>query len=86
MAADERMSIDERRKYLHQMQKRYRKASRKGKRKLLDEMQAVTGQHRKHLTRLMNGSLERQPRRRERGKQYGPDVAAAVAVIAESLG
>jgi hypothetical protein len=85
MAADESMSIGERRKYLGQMQKRYRQASRQEKSKLLDEMQAVTGQHRKHLTRLMNGSLARQPRRRERGKQYGPDVGAAVAVIAASL-
>jgi hypothetical protein len=85
MAANDEMSIDERRKYLYQMQKRYRKASRQEKTKLLDEMQAVTGQHRKHLTRLMNGSLERQPRRRERGRTYGHDVAAAVVVIVESL-
>jgi hypothetical protein len=85
MAADDKMSLNERRKYLRQMQKRYRKASRQEKSQLLDEMQAVTGQHRKHLTRLMNGNLERQPRRRERGKTYGHEVAAAVAGIAESL-
>lgn len=85
MAVEDRMSVDERRKYLHQMQKRYKKANRQEKSRLLDEMQMVTGQHRKHLTRLMNGSLERQARRRERGKTYGPDVAAAITTIAASL-
>lgn len=85
MAATERMSVNERRKYLYQMQKRYKKANRQEKSKLLDEMQAVTGQHRKHLTRLMNSSLERQKRRRERGPTYGPEVAAAISTIAASV-
>lgn len=58
MSANEEMTIDERYKYLRQMKKRYQKASRKEKGRLLDEMEAVTGQHRKGLTRLMNGSLE----------------------------
>jgi spore maturation protein CgeB len=31
------------------MQKRYKQAGQKGKSELLDEMEAVTGQHRKHL-------------------------------------
>ncbi len=85
MAAEDQMSIDERRKYLHQMQKRYKKAKRQEKSELLNEMQAVTGQHRKHLTRLMNSSLARQARHRERGKAYGPDVTAAITMIAASL-
>ncbi len=85
MAADDQMSLNERRKYLKQMQKRYHEANRQGRSALLDEMQAVTGQHRKHLTRLMNGSLDRQPRRRERGETYGPAVSAAIATIAASL-
>jgi hypothetical protein len=85
MAADEKMTINERRKYLRQMQKRYKKGNRQAKSELLDEMVVVTGQHRKHLTRLMNGSLEREGRHRERGKTYGADVAAVIATIAASL-
>lgn len=85
MSAEEAMTIDERYKYLRQMKKRYQKADRKGKGCLLDEMEAVTGQHRKGLTRLMNSSLEREPRSRQREREYGTDVGAAVSIIAESL-
>jgi hypothetical protein len=85
MAADEKMSIDERYKYLRTMQKRYRQAEREGKQQLLDEMEAVTQQHRKSLIRLMGSPLERQPRKRQRGRIYGPEVRHAVGVIAESL-
>lgn len=85
MSADEAMTIDERYKYLRQMKKRYQKADKKEKGQLLDEMEAVTGQHRKGLTRLMNSSLERHPRERERERVYGPDVGAAVSIVAESL-
>jgi len=48
-------------------------------------MEAVTELHRKSLIRLMNGSLERQPRQRQRGWTYGPEVDDALRVIAESL-
>jgi hypothetical protein len=79
------MTIDERRKYLGRMKKRYVKASRKEQGQLLDEMEAVTELHRKSLIRLMNGSLERQPRRGQRGRTYGPEVDDALRVICESL-
>ncbi len=85
MAVDEKMSVDERYKYLRMMQKRYKGADREGKSELLEEMEAVTGQHRKHLIRQMNGPIERQRRRRERGRTYGPEVTYALGVIAESL-
>lgn len=85
MSTEEKMSIDERRKYLRRMKKRYVQAGRKEKGRLLDEMEAVTELHRKSLIRLMNGSLERQPRRRQRGRTYGPEVEYAVSIIAESL-
>jgi hypothetical protein len=52
---------------------------------LLDEMEAVTGQHRKHLIRQMNRPIERQTRRQERRRTYGPEVTYALRVIAESL-
>ncbi|MGD2104270.1 MAG: hypothetical protein PVJ55_04025 [Anaerolineae bacterium] len=57
-------TIDERRKYLRGVRTRYREGDRKAKGRLLDEMEAVTGLHRKSLIRLMNGSLKRKPRRR----------------------
>lgn len=81
----DRMTVDERRKYLRTMKKRYSKASRKEKEQLLDEMEIVTGQHRKSLIRSLNGSLERKPRSRERGAKYGAEVDDALRVIYESL-
>ncbi len=85
MSANAEMTIDERYKYLKQMKKRYQKANREEKGRLLDEMEAVTGQHRKGLTRLMNSNLERQRRRREREREYGGDVGETVSIIAESM-
>ena len=84
MSIDDRMTIDERRKYLKKMQNRYLQADRKERGRLLDEMEAVTELHRKSLIRLMKGSLARQPRHRQRGRTYGPDVDDALRVIAES--
>jgi hypothetical protein len=69
-SVDEKMTIDERYKYLRQMQKRYRRAERPEKSRLLDEMEAVTGLPRQHLTRLMKGMLERKARRRQRGARW----------------
>lgn len=85
MPADEEMSVDERRKYLKCMARRYMAADKEGRGILLSEMEAVTGLHRKSLIRLLNaGSLDRQPRRVERGRSYGPEVADALRVIWES--
>ena len=85
MVEIERMSINERRKYLYKLWERYRNASRKEKGYLLDEMQAVTGMHRKSLIRLMRGRLSRKRRSREPGRTYGAAVEDAVRVIARSL-
>ena len=80
------MSINERRKYLHKMRLRYWKAKRKKEKgQLLDEMEAVTGLHRKSIIRLISGDLSRRPRKKERGRYYGPEVDDAVRVIARSL-
>jgi hypothetical protein len=84
MSIEDKMTIDERRKYLRKMQERYLQASRKERGQLLDEMEAVTELHRKSLIRLMKGSLARQPRRRQRSRSYGPEVDDALRVIAES--
>ncbi len=86
MPPEERMTIDERRKYLHKMQKRYRQAkSRSERSQLLDEMEQVTELHRKSILRLIGRDLVRKPRQKQRGKTYGREIQAAVQVIARSL-
>jgi hypothetical protein len=87
MPIDEKMSVNERRKYLKLVAPRYAKAGRVERGALLTEMAAVTGLNRKSLIRLMNGpTLERAPkRRRNRGRRYGPEVAGVVRVVWESL-
>lgn len=84
MSTEEKMNVDERWKYLRMMKRRYEQGRRQACRQLLDEMEAVTGLHRKSLIRLMNSSLERQPRQRQRGRVYGAEVDGALRVIAES--
>lgn len=85
MTTEDKMTIDERRKYLRMMRRRYEEADREAKGQLLDEMEAVTGMHRKSLIRSMKESLVRQPRRRQRGETYGPDVDDALRVIDEAF-
>jgi hypothetical protein len=84
MTTEEKMNKDEQYKYLRMMRRRYRSADRKTKGKLLDEMESVLGMRRKSLIRLMNGSLIRKKRKRERGRTYGPDVDDALRVIYET--
>jgi hypothetical protein len=85
MVEMERMTINERRKYLYRMWKRYCKANRKEKGRLLDEMQAVTRMHRKSLIRILTGWLLRKERSCERGRRYGAAVEDAVRKISLSL-
>src|SRR5437867_2160422 len=84
---DDRMTVDERRKYLKRMASRYARVDRAGRGTLLTEMEAVTSLHRKSLIRLLHApSLERPPRRsRVRRRRYGPEVADVVRVVWESL-
>lgn len=85
MSIEDKMTIDERRKYLRMMQKRYAQADRKERGRLLDEMHSVTELDRKTLIRLMNGNLRRQPRNRQRGRTYGPEVDDALRRRATGL-
>jgi hypothetical protein len=80
------MTIAERRKYLARMPGRYGAAARPEQGRLLDEMEVMTGLHRKSLLRLLRpGGLARQPRTRQRGRVYGPPVDDALRMIWESL-
>src|SRR5215211_5465689 len=82
----EPMTITERRKYLSRMASRYQQADRAGRSRLLDEMEAMVGLHRKSLLRVLRpGGLARRPRRQQRGREYGPAVDDALRVIWESL-
>ena len=57
MAETDPMNISERRKYLHKMRIIYWQTKRKSERsRLLDDMEAVTGMHRKSILRLINGN------------------------------
>jgi hypothetical protein len=87
MSSDDRMSIDERRKYLKLVAPRYVQAGRVERGRLLSEMVAVTGLHRKSLIRLLRGrTLERVARKpRVRRRRYGAAVAVVVRVVWESL-
>ena len=62
MPNQEKMTIDERRKYPRLIKERYLKGSKLERGRLLDQMEAMTGLHRKRLIRLMSGSLERKSR------------------------
>ena len=68
------------------MKERYLNADRRTKGRLLDEMEHITGLHRKYLiTRMNSPGPYRRKRSRERCRTYGPDVEAAVALIGESM-
>lgn len=80
------MSAESRDEYLAVMHERYLQADRKGRSKLLDELEEVTGMDRKHLIKLMSkGHFTRKERSKERGSTYGGQVRHALSVIAESL-
>lgn len=81
MATDETMNIDERYKYLRLQRARYQQAARATEKQLLDEMEAVTGLHRKSLIRRLSKPLTRRARTGEREASYGPEVAAALALL-----
>ena len=69
MQDDTPMTIAERRTYLGRMRGRYLRAARAERGRLLDEMEVVTGLHRKSLLRLLHTpDLARQPRTRQRGQ------------------
>jgi transposase InsO family protein len=86
MPNEDRMTIDEKRKYLGRMKGRYKSGDRNERGRLLSEIEQVTGMHRKSVIRLLNApDLSRKARRKQRGRKYGPEIDDAIRVIAESL-
>jgi len=82
---NKRMAIEMRFEYLKLMQERYRQCGKALRGELLDEMQQMTGLHRKTLIQRMASDMRRKKRRRQRGRRYGVEVDDALRVIAESL-
>ncbi len=86
MPIEAQMTINERRKYLPLMLPRYQRADRAERSRLLDERQAVTTLERKSLLRLLHAdTLERQPRRQQRGATYDHHFDEALRLLAETL-
>jgi len=80
-----RTSIHE---YVAAQRPRYRAASRREKRRILDEVVAVTGYHRKAALRRLHRAPRTTPRaaRTGRPRVYGPDVTVAAQVLWEASG
>src|SRR5256712_9974296 len=73
--------------YLQRVYPRYRKASRAEKQRMLDEFCANCSYHRKHAIRLLNRPLpaaKPAPRRRVRGRTYGPPMMAVLKSVWEA--
>ncbi|HKH15849.1 MAG TPA: hypothetical protein VKA47_14470 [Solirubrobacterales bacterium] len=86
MPDSEAMTIDERRKCVKRLQGRYLAAGRADRGRLLDDLGALTGLHRKSLVRLLRSAdLGRRPRTSRRGREYGSAVDDALRVIWETL-
>jgi hypothetical protein len=75
------------REYLAHMRGRYERADRATKKRLLDEVCAMTGYHRKAVIRLLRRpETPRRRRRRGRPVRYGPDVVTALRAIWTAAG
>jgi len=76
------------REYAAVQRERYQQASRRDKHRLLDEMVAVTGMHRKAAIRLLRrppGAEAARPRS-GRPRRYGTEVAAVAEVLWQASG
>jgi hypothetical protein len=85
MYDEDKMTIDERLKYLRRTKRHYVKANRKDRGRLLDEMVTQTDLHRKSLVRLVSSTLEHRPRRRQWARTHGPEVDDALRIVVESM-
>jgi len=74
---------------LSSYRKRYKKADRRGRSKLLDEFFEMTGYHRKYAIALLGRPVDEvapESARRRRGASYGPGVSRALEHIWERAG
>ncbi|MEN6479383.1 MAG: integrase [Anaerolineales bacterium] len=78
------MSLEDRNQHLKNEQRIYRSSNKRGKGEQLTHLEQVTGLGRKTLIVKLNGDLVPHPRRKQRGRSYGPEVEDALRVIAEA--
>ena len=80
-----RIDLRARRALVRAVSERYRQASARDKRRILDQFSAITGYHRKHSIRLLNSTAERvAPRQGARFRVYDEAVKQAVIVLWEA--
>lgn len=72
------MSQKSKRELLTELRPRYRRAGRVEKRRILDELVATLGYHRKYAIQVLNHTPKPSSRRRVRRRQYDGQVAAAL--------
>ena len=78
---DETMSYESRQEYLKTQRRRYRRANRAGKSRILDEGCDLFNVHRKSLIRALGRSGRASGRRRGPPEQYGPEVLKHLKTI-----
>jgi hypothetical protein len=79
------MALQARNQHMKNEQKLYEKADRRKKGEMLTHLGEVTGLGRKTLITKLGGDLESKPRRKQRGRSYGPEVDDALRVIWEAF-
>ncbi|NPV06943.1 MAG: hypothetical protein HPY83_03135 [Anaerolineae bacterium] len=79
------MTIEERPNYLRTQLRRHQQPDRRGKGRLLGQMEAVTGRHRKSPLQLLREKPCRKQRARQRGPSCNEEVCRALLVAADSL-
>jgi|SRR5688572_24697053 len=81
----EKLSTSARQELVKAVAERYRNATSDGKGSILDEFVAVTGYHRKHALRLLNGSRDlREKKKRGRIRLYDEAVNQALVMLWEA--
>ena len=86
MTTNDEMTIDEVYKYLNKMRPIYKKATRKQKGQLLDDMVAVTGRNRDYIIHKLKEPLKRRPRQHQRTRTYKADFDRVLRIVYESYG
>ena len=73
--------------YMNDIHPRYHEASRKDKKRILDEFCKVYKCHRKHAIRLLNGPIPSPHRPKRRGRRtYRDDVLSILQAVWEAAG
>jgi transposase InsO family protein len=80
------MVSSSKKEYLTKIKDRYRKAGRKGKKRILDEFCEVCGHHRKHAIRLLNADGRKKLKKPGRPSKYGPEEIQVLESIWEASG